>query len=371
MGCSCGSRIKVSENCKRKDINDTIPEIGPFTYSSDSENIKNENYIYQSFVGKGKYGKVFQAESSISHKMCAVKVIDIDNSINKFLAYREFKVLTECHHPNIILHKETFKTTIETHKTFNIVTEFANGGTLEQKLDEQNREEKNLDEITLIIWLFQICLGLSYLHNKNIIHRDIKPDNILLTKDGVIKIGDLGLAKKYNSKEELKRKNTKAGCYFYMSPEMKNTRIYNDKTDIYSLGKTFLLFLENKKKYSKEFEQLINILIDDNQDKRPTADEILKMRIIQNGMIKFLDKHNYRNSIAYKIMENLKNNNILKNGKDENIDDSFIKIIKKERAKIIKERGLSNENKEGKDLDILMCITKIRISSEIYDSSSI
>ena len=357
MGCSSDSSIE-----RRKDINATKPEIdlhSSESYSDNSENRKEEKYIGKVIIGKGNFGTVYRAESTISHKDCAVKVIDYIPQ-NRDLAYKEFNVLSECHHPNIISFKESFKKKTDTNKTFNIVTEFVNGGTLKEKLDEQ--KNKNYEEITLIIWIIQVCLGLSYLHNKKIIHRDIKPENIFLTEKGLIKIGDLGLAKQYESKEDLKRQNTKAGTLCFMSPEMKNTQIYNDKTDIYSLGKTFLLFIGCKNNYSEEFKKLINILTEDNQDKRPTADEILKMPIIQNGMKVFLRKYNYRNSLAYIIMENLQKNNILKNEKDGNNDD-FIKIIKKERKELTKEKELSDKYKEGKDLDILMCIIKYKISS--------
>ena len=315
-----------------------------------------------SFTGKGKFGQVFIAESSKKHTEYAIKIIDIENSLKYLSACKEYEALSKCHHPNIISHKETFKNKTKTHKTCNIVTEFADGGNLRQKLDEQNNEGKNIDEKTLIIWLIQITLGLSYLHKKKIIHRDIKPDNIFLTKNGLIKIGDLGLAKIYDSIKDLEKENSIAGTPFYMAPEMKNTRIYNSKADIYSLGKTFMQFL-SKNNYSKEFVKLINNLKEDNQDKRPTADEILKMPIIKKGMKKFLEEYNYKESLAYLIMKRLKEELKNENNQSSKDDDEFIKSIRKERKNLIKERGGTENNKEGKDLDILMCIIKKKISA--------
>ena len=369
MGCSCDKNstrkgLNESDNII-KDQNITKPEIelkSSEPYSDNSERIKEEKYEIKNFTGKGNFGKVYRAESSKSHIDCAIKKIYVDNSRKLSLLAKECEALSKCHHPNIILHKETFKAKDKTHTAYYIVTEFANDGTLRQKIEEQNNEGKNIDETTLIIWLFQICLGLSYLHKKKIIHRDIKPDNIFLTKNGLIKIGDLGLVKIYNSITDLQKENSIAGSPKYMCPEMKNNRIYTDKCDIYSLGITFIDFFTSKINYSEKFVKLINKLKEDNPDKRPTSDEILNKNIIINGMKKFLEKNNYKESLAYLIMKKLKKNGILEKEKNGNSDE-FIKIIRKERKELIKEREESNKNKEGKDLDILMCIIKNKISS--------
>ena len=209
----------------------------------------------------------------------------------------------------------------------------------------------------------QICFGLSYLHKKKILHRDIKPQNIFLNKNGLIKIGDLGFSKLIMNENEWKKKQTFLGTEKYMSPEMKNKREYNSKTDIYSLGKTFQDFMKDETKYSDNFKNLIKSLVEKNPSKRPSADEILNKPLIKDKIERFLEVHNFKNSLAYKIFEKIKDQKL----EDE---DSFFKLVKDERKKFIKEENedkeseIENEKKIEKDLDILMCYIKKRLYNE-------
>ena len=70
------------------------------------------------------------------------------------------------------------------------------------KVKRQINENKYFDENLLIYWMMQLALALKYIHKKKIIHRDIKPSNIFLTKSGIIKLGDFGLSKIFNNKDE-------------------------------------------------------------------------------------------------------------------------------------------------------------------------
>lgn len=324
--------------------------------NSSSSNIEDEKYTFIKEVSQCFSGKVFKAKSNKTKNIYIIKIIEERKKLKYGII--EALILGKCNHPNIINLKQVYKERKGNEISLNIATVLANDGDLFQKLIEN----ENYDEETLLFWLMQICLGLSYLHKKHIIHRDIKPKNIFVNKNGLIKIGDLGFAKHINNKDELKKKQTILGTDKYMSPEMKEG-IYDSKTDIYSLGQTFQDFIEGKTNYSDSFKNLINSLIEEKPSKRPSADEILNNSLIKNKMKRFLEVHNFKNSLAYQIYNKIKDQKI-------NNEDSFFKIVKKERKNLYKVENINKEteieNKElvEKDLDILMCFIYKRINGK-------
>jgi len=350
-GCCNGEKIlqEVNNEQKNKSNNNNNNNI---TNTNEDINESLESYKSTDKLKKistldyGENSKVEKVKSFKSGKTYALKITSLGSPDKVKYLVKEQNILSKCHHPNIISFKDIYKD--KSNNTINMILEYAKGGTLKSKLNE----EKNIEENTLIFWLMQICLGLSYLHKKNIIHRDIKPENILLTKNGLIKICDLGLAKIYDFKTDLKRKNTLLGTYYYMAPEIvKSGGIYDEKVDIYSLGKIFIQCIDSKMNYTDKFKNLIKSLLE-CPDNRPTSDEILNNQIIIRGMEIFLEKYNYTNSISNLIMNKIDINNI-----NYIKDDKFIEDIKKERKILIKKGNnkYNNEN-DSKDLDILMCI---------------
>ena len=116
---------------------------------------------------------------------------------------------------------------------FNIITEYCDGGFLSDFLYQTKKEKKTLIKEELIWKIFiQISLGLHEIHSKNIIHRNLKPETILLFKDFTAKIKNFKSAKKLNSEFT----KTFIGSPYYISPEMYEKKPYNKKTDIWSLG---------------------------------------------------------------------------------------------------------------------------------------
>jgi NIMA (never in mitosis gene a)-related kinase len=310
MGC-CGlpkTNTFVTETTHNND-NDDISSIG---------NIEDEKFIFLCIEGNGFSGKSIKVKSNKTNIYYIIKVIEDRKKLKH--AINEALLLGKCRHPNIVKIKQVYKERNGNKISINIVTDYANDGDLYKKL----KENKCYDEETLIFWLMQICFGLSYLHKKHIFHRDIKPQNIFLNKNELIKIGDLGFAKLIkNEKDEMKRKQTCLGTKQYMSPEMKKG-IYNSKTDIYSLGKTIKDFIKDETNYSESFNNLINSLTEEELSRRPSADEILNNPLIKDQMKRFLEVHNFENSLAYKIFEKIKGRKV----KDE---DSFFKLVKEER----------------------------------------
>ena len=105
-------------------------------------------------------------------------------------AYVEAKILEKLDHPNIIQFIEVFRST-KPYASLNIVMDYADGGDLQTKIKSQ---KKSFLENQILDWFTQICLAIKHIHDKKILHRDLKSGNIFLTKEGKIKLGDFGLA---------------------------------------------------------------------------------------------------------------------------------------------------------------------------------
>ena len=353
-------------NTQKINIESTLNE-------SQNENtgINEEKYKKICIIGETTLGQIVKIQSILNKKNYALKIIQIGDDKRKIKsAINEYLVLKECHHPNILFQKEIFKEKKNNLYTLNIILEFANNGNIQQKLNENIIKNKNFDEKLLIYWLIQICLALSYLNKKHIIHRNIKPSNLYLTESGLVKIGGFGYSKKFETKDDLKKQNSLVGTELYMSPEMKSTRIYNEKTDIYSLGKTFyqLIYSINISKdsetyYSSNFLDLIKTLLNENISDRPSPEEILENAIIKDKMREFLEENKFEKSLAYTIMERIDNKEKLSLNKNINKDvneDSFIRSFENEWNNLNEENNkniiIQNNKNEYKDLDVLMSI---------------
>ena len=129
---------------------------------------------------------------------------------------------------------------ISKNKNLFIITEFTDDGNLQMKLEQQIENKEHFSEEQIIDWFTQICLGLEYIHNEKIIHRNIKPSNIFCMKNGIVKLGDFGLAKMLsNSYNKTKTFKTFIENNNYPAPEIINKEEYSFEVDIWDLGITF------------------------------------------------------------------------------------------------------------------------------------
>lgn len=205
-----------------------------------------DKYTKLAKIGSGSFGCAYLVTRKADPlaKKFVIKEIRMDPR-DQQSALREAKLLAALDHPNIIACKESFllgppppvnrgRAPAQQQPVLCIVTEYADGGDLRKKLEQQIASRTRLKEADVLDLFVQCCLALKHLHDRKIIHRDIKPENVFLMKSNVVKLGDFGVATVLSN--TLACAETMTGTPYYTSPEICLGRRYNSKTDIWSLG---------------------------------------------------------------------------------------------------------------------------------------
>lgn len=197
-------------------------------------------------LGSGSFAKVYLGYHQTTKKMVAIKEISMkhinqmrpNNPTTKYLI-SEIKTMKLLKHPNILKLEDV----IPNGDHIYVILEYCNGGDLATKFRDYNKKQQlhdGLDEETVKYLAKQIVDGLKYMHDRNVVHRDLKPQNILLHSDGdinwknmTIKIADFGFAKIF---EERTLMQTICGSPLYMAPEILSMQKYTVGADLWSLG---------------------------------------------------------------------------------------------------------------------------------------
>ncbi|KAK7149064.1 hypothetical protein R3I93_013160 [Phoxinus phoxinus] len=256
--------------------------------SSSDHRLGSNSGLSQSFdviteLGKGGFGFVYKVKHKYDGKIYAVKKVVLTGKADS-----EVKALARLDHPNIVRYitcwsdsenctsnqvsntsrsssdvvtfdrsgceddvdedddddlsddvtsgMESLVVTADSKMYLFIQMEFCEGGTLTTWINDRNFYEIKRTTMEIHKIFYEIISGVEYIHSKNLIHRDLKPDNILFGSDGKVKIGDFGLVvhQTTDSGDPIERSNK--GTPPYMSPEQKNGKNYGEKTDIFPLG---------------------------------------------------------------------------------------------------------------------------------------
>ncbi|XP_061313412.1 serine/threonine-protein kinase Nek5 isoform X4 [Pezoporus flaviventris] len=182
-------------------------------------------------IGEGSFGKIFLAKVKVDNEQCVIKEIDLTKMPvkEKEASQKEVILLAKMKHANIV----TFYASLQENNKLYIVMEYCDGGDLMMRINMQHGVL--FDEDQILSWFVQISLGLKHIHDKKILHRDVKTQNVFLSNNGkVAKLGDFGIARQLNSTTEFA--HTCVGTPYYLSPEICENQPYNNKTDIWSLG---------------------------------------------------------------------------------------------------------------------------------------
>ncbi len=245
---------------------------------------KIDKYQIVGIVGQGGMGKIYKAVEPGADNYIIIKQLLIkDREILTKRFKREADLMIAFKHKNIV----SVYDYIKEGKSYYIVMEYIDGLSVEDLIDNK----KMIDIETALLILREACKGLKYAHDKKVIHRDIKPDNILISRKGEVKIVDFGIATAQpgSVEEQLTKTGTVFGTPAYMPPEQFISAKHVDKrADIYSMGISFYKMLTGEKPYSGVFtaENIAKISSGNYQNPKELNSDIPSycMKIIKKTM---------------------------------------------------------------------------------------
>ena len=240
-----------------------------------------------------------------------------------------------------------------------MVMDYADGGDLSQKIKRRNGEF--FSESQILDWFTQVCLAIKHIHDRKIIHRDIKSGNIFLTKNNLVKLGDFGISKCLNT--TLDKAKTIIGTPYYLSPEIINSQPYDFKSDIWSLGvllyemcmlkmpfegnniaQLSLKIMKGSYQplssvFSSQLKKLVDSMLNVNTIKRPNINDILRKSFIQNRIKNFLNEKQFNLEFSHTIIHNFSlgnsnsNSNVITNNSEKLLTESSSKNNSKNHIK--------------------------------------
>lgn len=262
--------------------------------------MSNVSQIYKrtEVIGRGKFGIVYKGIHRATRHVYAIKVLNLDTSEDEVKdVQQEIQFLSNLKQiPNITHYHGSY---LNGTKLW-IIMDYCAGGSLRTLLKPGRIEETYLGVIVR-----EVLIALQYIHKQNVIHRDIKAANVLITNEGKVQLCDFGVAAQLTSTSL--RRNTMAGTPYWMAPEviMEGTS-YDVKADIWSLGITIYeiatgnppycdkeairamqLITKSKpprldgKQYSSLLKEIIALCLDENPEERMSAEDLLKSKFIK------------------------------------------------------------------------------------------
>lgn len=253
----------------------------------------NDRYRIERLVGNGGMANVYQAYDEILNRMVAIKVLRTEFShdeqfIRRF--EREAHAATSLNHPNIVAVYDVG----EEEAIYYIVMEYIDGMTLKTYC-----EGRALPVTKAIDIISQICDAIDHAHAHRIIHRDIKPQNMLIREDGTVKVTDFGIAVAM-SNATLTHTMSVLGSVHYFSPEQAKGKFADEKSDIYSLGAVLYELVTGQVPF--EGDSPVAVALKHLQDtaRRPTSLNPAVPQALENCIMQALAKapHDRQQSVA-------------------------------------------------------------------------
>lgn len=269
------------------------------------------NYKIIAVIGEGGMGIVYLSEHVIIGRKAAIKALHkkyLGNNNIKERFKNEAATLSQIEHPNIVKLYDY----VENDKGLFLIMEYVDGVLLDEYI---KKESGPINEENAIKIMKGLLAGFAYAHSKNIVHRDVKPNNVIISRDfQTVKILDFGIAKILDdNSRNFTKDGTQMGTVYYMSPEQVRGQAIDKRSDIYSLGVSFFQMITGINPYEKittEFEIYNKI----TQEELPAAQDIYpyassKLDAIIKKSTQKNPKDRYQN--CEQILIDLKNGSIL------------------------------------------------------------
>ena len=300
-------------------------------------NINDKEFKIIEELGKGGFGRVNKVLNKSDNKYYAIKEIPIkDETKEKIETFQnEAIILSKFNCENIVKYYDSSKD----ENNIYILMEYCNGKNLRNFIDKNANNNTLIQEDIIYNIISQLCMGIKEIHDKKIIHRDLKPENIFINENMNIKIGDFGISKQFNSYKTYTLTTKKLGTENYAAPEIIYDSIYNEKSDIWSLGciiyELFHLQIYYKdairreiKKidsniYNNKWQELIDLLLESDYKKRFDIYQVNKF-LKEELNINYNKKENEINNININNKVNIIKGNIYINKDDINKDIQII-----------------------------------------------
>ena len=305
----------------------------------------NNRYEVIRLLGEGGMANVYLGEDTILNRKVAIKVLrgDLAND-EKFLRrfQREALSASSLSHPNIV---EMYDVG-EDDGNFYIVMEYIEGRNLKQLLKRRN--SLTLNEVMDI--MLQLTDGIAHAHDSYIIHRDIKPQNILILDNGLVKITDFGISTALNS-TQLTQTNSVMGSVHYLPPEQATGKAASIKSDIYSMGILMYELLTGKLPFKgdnaveialKQMKEKIPSILEEKPNIPQSVENIVLRACAKNPKNRYDDAKEMHDDLEKCLKEENKDVPVLKY-KYEEEDLGETKIMPDIKKKINNEEPLINE----------------------------
>ena len=279
-------------------------------------------YEYEGYdrIGIGGYGSIFKVVKKGENKEYAMKIMEIKKDITQLTIENELNIMKKVctmNHPNLIKYIEHFWE--DSKNKCSVIMEYCPNGDLSKVIEKANSQGQILPEDVILKYLFDILSGVEFMHENEIVHKDLKPSNILIGYNGDLKICDFGISRQLCTIKT--HTMFPIGTSGYASPEVVNNTKYSTSADMWSIG--CILYelcclkplypieggiegeyekLLNETKldlnnipaiYSEKLKELIPIMLELDKSLRPTCANLLSREIFKRRLIHYLNGDKY------------------------------------------------------------------------------